>query len=177
MTVSSRHAVDHGKYQYDERYLCVVCIVRKIMTAYTSTHYQRCVLLISTCMHLSKETEMQSDNKMATAYLLVIVLCLEFSAGCTYKCHQPAQLPTLSKSEPQEADIHGVWLATVYGLDWPSSSILSTQTNQFRIQKQKKALTDKLDNLVRIGINTVFFRLNLTEQHFIAQTFYRGQRC
>lgn len=128
--------------------------------AYAVTYYQRHVLLISTCMHLSRETEMQSsDNKMAMAYPLVIVLCLEFLTGCTYKCNQPAQLPTLPKSDHQEADIHGVWLATVYGLDWPSSSTLSTQTNQFRIQKQKRALTDKLDNLVRIGINTVFFQV------------------
>lgn len=54
--------------------------------------------------------------------------------------------------------MRGVWLATVYGLDWPPQSSLALPDAE-RIQQQQKELTDKLDNMVRLGINTVFFQI------------------
>lgn len=80
--------------------------------------------------------------------------------SCTHKCNQSVQIHTmLPKSELQAPDMRGVWLATVDGLDWPAPSTLSAQTDALRIQQQKKALTDKLDNLIKIGINTIFFQV------------------
>lgn len=64
-------------------------------------------------------------------------------------------LPTQGKSnEP----VRGVWLATVSRLDWPPiSSVNASREN--RISQQQKALTDKLDKLKNMGINTVFFQV------------------
>jgi uncharacterized lipoprotein YddW (UPF0748 family) len=59
----------------------------------------------------------------------------------------------------KETHVRGVWLATVLRLDWPSSSSLAAETDELRISMQKKELTDKLDNLVAVGINTVFFQV------------------
>jgi uncharacterized lipoprotein YddW (UPF0748 family) len=59
----------------------------------------------------------------------------------------------------KETQVRGVWLATVLRLDWPSSSSLAAETDELRISMQKKELTDKLDNLVAVGINTVFFQV------------------
>ncbi|MCR3755630.1 MAG: putative lipoprotein YddW [Sodalis sp. Psp] len=100
---------------------------------------------------------MQSNNRMTR--WLVIVFCLKFLLGCTHKCNQVPFLPTPPKSKSQAPNMRGVWMATIDGLDWPASYTLSARTDTLRIQQQKKALTDKLDNLVTIGINTVFFQV------------------
>ena len=55
--------------------------------------------------------------------------------------------------------MRGVWLATVSRLDWPPISSVNGSSSAIRISQQKKALTDKLDNLKRLGINTVFFQV------------------
>ena len=61
--------------------------------------------------------------------------------------------PALSK-EP----VRGVWLTTVSRLDWPPiNSVNASPAN--RIHQQQQALTDKLDKLKSLGINTVFFQV------------------
>lgn len=65
----------------------------------------------------------------------------------------------VAKKTPEPERMRGVWLATVSGLDWPSPASLKAETDSARVEMQKKALTDKLDNLVRIGVNTVFFQV------------------
>jgi uncharacterized lipoprotein YddW (UPF0748 family) len=55
--------------------------------------------------------------------------------------------------------VRGVWLTTVSRLDWPPVSTVNISNPSTRASLQKKALTDKLDNLQRLGVNTVFFQV------------------
>ena len=55
--------------------------------------------------------------------------------------------------------MRGVWLTTVSRLDWPPVSSVNVSSPALRISLQKKALTDKLDKLKTLGINTVFFQV------------------
>lgn len=55
--------------------------------------------------------------------------------------------------------MRGVWLATVSRLDWPPVNSVNGSSRDSRISQQKRALTDKLDNLKSLGINTVFFQV------------------
>jgi len=67
---------------------------------------------------------------------------------------QPLPDSAARSNEP----VRGVWLTTVSRLDWPPASSV-TASPALRISLQQKALTDKLDNLKRLGINTVFFQV------------------
>lgn len=55
--------------------------------------------------------------------------------------------------------MRGIWLATVSRLDWPPVSSVNVSDTARRVSLQQKALTDKLDQLKSIGINTVFFQV------------------
>lgn len=55
--------------------------------------------------------------------------------------------------------MRGIWLATVSRLDWPPVSSVNVSDTTRRVHLQQKALTDKLDQLKSIGINTVFFQV------------------
>lgn len=67
--------------------------------------------------------------------------------------------PPLTKAQRSQEPMRGVWLATVSRLDWPPISSVNVSSPTIRISQQKKALTDKLDNLKRLGVNTVFFQV------------------
>jgi len=68
---------------------------------------------------------------------------------------QPLPTQPLKQNEP----MRGVWLATVSRLDWPPVNSVNGSSRDSRISQQKRALTDKLDNLKSLGINTVFFQV------------------
>lgn len=51
-------------------------------------------------------------------------------------------------------ELRAVWLATIRGIDWPSTYATSSQT----IEAQKRELTDMLDRLQLIGINTILLQ-------------------
>ncbi len=89
---------------------------------------------------------------------IMIMLCVATIAGCS---HKPPQkkipvIPSTEEKAPQP--MRGVWLTTVSRLDWPPVASVRAAPEQ-RIEMQKRAMTDKLDNLVRLGINTVFFQV------------------
>ncbi|WP_370611460.1 glycoside hydrolase family 10 protein [Citrobacter meridianamericanus] len=65
----------------------------------------------------------------------------------------------VNKSQQSKEPVRGIWLATVSRLDWPPISSVNISSPGVRISQQQKALTDKLDNLKRLGINTVFFQV------------------
>ncbi|WP_213132825.1 glycoside hydrolase family 10 protein [Citrobacter sp. FP75] len=67
--------------------------------------------------------------------------------------------PPLTKPQRSLEPMRGVWLATVSRLDWPPVASVNVSSPTLRISQQQKALTDKLDNLKRLGINTVFFQV------------------
>ncbi|PKE29404.1 hypothetical protein CWS43_15210 [Rahnella sp. AA] len=64
-----------------------------------------------------------------------------------------------AKPAQNQEPVRGVWLATVSRLDWPPLSSVNVSNNALRITQQQKALTDKLDKLKNLGINTVFFQV------------------
>ncbi|EGT0643672.1 family 10 glycosylhydrolase [Citrobacter braakii] len=68
-------------------------------------------------------------------------------------------LPPVGKPLQSKEPVRGIWLATVSRLDWPPISSVNISSPAVRISQQQKALTDKLDNLKRLGINTVFFQV------------------
>ncbi|CEJ64330.1 MULTISPECIES: glycoside hydrolase family 10 protein [Citrobacter] len=67
--------------------------------------------------------------------------------------------PPVNKPQQSKEPVRGIWLATVSRLDWPPISSVNISSPAVRISQQQKALTDKLDNLKRLGINTVFFQV------------------
>ncbi|MBB1200851.1 glycoside hydrolase family 10 protein [Enterobacteriaceae bacterium 89] len=68
-----------------------------------------------------------------------------------------SKIPLVKKPDSHE-QVRGVWLTTVSRLDWPPIDSV-TASSETRIREQKAALVDKLDNLKRLGINTVFFQV------------------
>ena len=59
----------------------------------------------------------------------------------------------------QHKEVRGVWLTTVSRLDWPPVNTVNVADAGRSAELQKKALTDKLDKLKSLGINTVFFQV------------------
>jgi uncharacterized lipoprotein YddW (UPF0748 family) len=57
-----------------------------------------------------------------------------------------------SESNPPKRELRGAWVATVVNLDWPSSPYYSPE-------KQRSELIAILDELHRMGINTVIFQI------------------
>ncbi|HEJ6974966.1 TPA: family 10 glycosylhydrolase, partial [Serratia marcescens] len=55
--------------------------------------------------------------------------------------------------------MRGIWLSTVIGLDWPPAASLKAESPQERVRLQKQGLTDALDDMVKTGINTVYFQV------------------
>lgn len=106
-------------------------------------------------------------------WFIISLFCLFLVVGCNNKKVADEQKTTIKAEIP----VRGVWLTTVSRLDWPSLSSVNLDSDQRRIEVQKKELTDKLDNLVKIGINTVFFRLNPMVQRFIVLIFSLGLTC
>nr|WP_236942835.1 glycoside hydrolase family 10 protein [Ewingella americana] len=70
-----------------------------------------------------------------------------------------AKQPLPDKSAHPQEPMRGVWLTTVSRLDWPPISSVNVSNPAVRISQQQKALTDKLDKLKSLGINTVFFQV------------------
>jgi len=70
-----------------------------------------------------------------------------------------AKQPLPTQPLKHNETVRGVWLATVSRLDWPPVNSVNGSSRDVRIALQKKALTDKLDKLKSLGINTVFFQV------------------
>ncbi|MGP2469569.1 glycoside hydrolase family 10 protein [Yersinia sp. 2540 StPb PI] len=68
-------------------------------------------------------------------------------------------LPSVTKVQQSQEPVRGVWLATVSRLDWPPVASVNASSSAIRISQQQQALTDKLDKLKTLGINTVFFQI------------------
>ncbi|WP_334471218.1 glycoside hydrolase family 10 protein [Arsenophonus sp. PmNCSU2021_1] len=88
-------------------------------------------------------------------WFITSLFCLFLVVGCNNKKIADEQKATIKQDIP----VRGVWLTTVSRLDWPSLSSVNLDSEKLRIEVQKKELTDKLDNLVKLGINTIFFQV------------------
>ncbi|MTD39679.1 family 10 glycosylhydrolase [Erwinia sp. CPCC 100877] len=89
---------------------------------------------------------------------VIMVLCVAAIAGCSHKPPEKKVSVIPPTVEKASQPMRGVWLTTVSRLDWPPVASLHAGPRQ-RMMMQKQALTDMLDNLVRLGINTVFFQV------------------
>ena len=92
---------------------------------------------------------------------VAILAALFILAGCgTKPTTSLVTPPTPVKSTlPQrEEPVRGVWLTTVSRLDWPPVASVTLPRDK-RIKQQQKSLTDKLDKLKSLGINTVYFQV------------------
>lgn len=108
---------------------------------------------INRCFHsLSK---MKKSGVLIAAALLL--------ASCASKPPSslvtPLPKPHPAKPAQNQEPVRGVWLTTVSRLDWPPVTSVNGSSPAIRISQQQKALTDKLDNLKSLGINTVFFQV------------------
>ena len=70
-------------------------------------------------------------------------------------------LPSLPPEVQRE--FRGMWIATVANIDWPTESGLTTQ-------QQKNELTEMLDEIVALGLNTVIFQVRTS-----ADALYQSQ--
>ncbi|MFP3029468.1 MAG: glycoside hydrolase family 10 protein, partial [Arsenophonus sp.] len=88
-------------------------------------------------------------------WFIIPLFCLFLVIGCNNKKNVDEKKTAIKPDIP----VRGVWLPTASRLDWPSLSSLNIDSEKVRIEMQKKELTNKLDNLVKLGINTIFFQV------------------
>ena len=82
--------------------------------------------------------------KRTLILIYVLIACITTKA-------QPMATPTLTD------EIRAVWLTTIGGIDWPRTYATSPAT----IEQQKRELTQMLDRLKRIRINTVLLQTRI----------------
>lgn len=88
--------------------------------------------------------------------------CALLLASCTSKPPESliTPLPTpVNPAQQTPMPMRGIWLSTVSRLDWPPRASVNVTNARSRIPLQQQALIAKLDNLKRLGINTVFFQV------------------
>ncbi len=87
--------------------------------------------------------------------------CALLLVSCTSKPPKSlvTPLPQAKPVQQTKEPMRGIWLATVSRLDWPPVSSVNGRSADQRIAQQQRALTDKLDKLKNLGINTVFFQV------------------
>lgn len=69
--------------------------------------------------------------------------------------------------EPPKYELRGAWLATAYGIDWPSKTGTSTAT----ARRQKADLDSLLTRLSRANINAVFFQVRPMADAFYESSY------
>lgn len=123
-------------------------------SGFFSGHYQK---KLATLLARSRNSLPLTNVKWFAALvgsMLLLGSCSSQPPGPKVNPHPPVTTPQQSKEQ-----VRGIWLATVSRLDWPPVSSVNISSPAIRISQQQKALTDKLDNLKRLGINTVFFQV------------------
>ncbi|MDE5608336.1 MAG: family 10 glycosylhydrolase [Muribaculaceae bacterium] len=64
-------------------------------------------------------------------------------------------LPALARAESPKREFRGAWVATIYGLDWPSAPA----TTAADVRKQQTELSALLDRMASSGVNAVMFQV------------------
>ena len=91
------------------------------------------------------------QNRTAILSFLKSLLCF---LACILPCVGFGNVPYSPLYTPKKHEVRAVWLTTFRGLDWPTTQI----KDEADIAKQKKELTDILDQLHKVHINTVIFQ-------------------
>ena len=84
----------------------------------------------------------------------VLTLVLGFLVSCSKEDIEPDPMPPDEEEVPlkfPKKEMRGVWMATVWGLDWPQG--------QYDAESQKKLYTDYLDLFQSLNINAIFFQV------------------
>ena len=66
----------------------------------------------------------------------------------------PAQEMFVPAHPAPKREVRGVWITTLGGLDWPKTKASSPQG----MEQQKQELTEMLDQLQALRINTIFLQ-------------------
>lgn len=104
---------------------------------------------------LPSVTTMTRLGAIAAAVLLLVTCSSKQPKSLVSAGKPPAAQQPIKHQQP----VRGVWLTTVSRLDWPPVGSIIASSPESRISQQKLALIAKLDNLQRLGINTVFFQV------------------
>lgn len=90
-----------------------------------------------------------SDNHNLTARLLTVAFLLVFL--------QTIYAQDLFSTTPPKHETRAVWLTTLNGLDWPSAPAVTPDG----VERQKRELSDILDRLQGVNVNTVLFQTRI----------------
>lgn len=96
---------------------------------------------------------------------LTLIVFIAFVASCSKDDDEEVIPPPPGESTPSilpEKELRGVWVATVWGIDWPME--------EYNATIQKKKYIDYLDLLVENNMNAVFFQIR-----GMADAFYDSQ--
>ncbi|MEG3112036.1 glycoside hydrolase family 10 protein [Pantoea sp. T14] len=102
---------------------------------------------------------MKKRSALVAFALLVVSCSSEPPKSLVTPLTPVTKQPLPSQPEQQHQPVRGVWLATVSRLDWPPVSSVNLSNAENRVKQQQNALTQKLDKLKSLGINTVFFQV------------------
>lgn len=118
-------------------------------------------LTITRSRRIASVTTVRKAGACIVAAALLLVSCSSQPPRSLVTPFPSAVKPTLPTQpvQGQQQPMRGVWLATVSRLDWPPVSSVNVSSAALRNSQQQKALTDKLDKLKSLGINTVFFQV------------------
>jgi len=108
--------------------------------------------------HFQLTTRLKRSGALIAGALL-LVSCSSTPPKSLVTPLPPVAKHPLPDKTGRHEPVRGVWLATVSRLDWPPLESVNGRPAASRIAMQQKALTDKLDNLKSLGINTVFFQV------------------
>ncbi|MEO7314408.1 MAG: family 10 glycosylhydrolase [Ginsengibacter sp.] len=92
------------------------------------------------------------------AFLIVMISLLNSCSKEKVDTPQPPDLPPVPTLLYPKKEMRGVWMATVFGLDWPKG--------KYDVASQKKLYTDYLDRFKELNINAVFFQVKATGDAF-----------
>lgn len=95
-------------------------------------------------------------------YLSIIVLLIIPTSCSRLRAGKPPMSNLPSPLAINAQPMRGVWVTTVYGIDWPHNPKNST----FDPERQKRQFTDMLDRLKALGINAVFVQVQPTADAF-----------
>ena len=87
-------------------------------------------------------------------FFITIIITLTLLATASAQPLNPAPQGTAAKSG---TETRAVWLTTLKNLDWPRTKA----TSPANVERQKRELTDMLDKLQKVGINTILFQTRL----------------
>lgn len=110
-------------------------------------------------MDICSRTVKSAIKRPAALVALALLLCSCKSTPPDSMTTPPVGSKPPATVQQSSQPMRGIWLATVSRLDWPPVSSVNISNPTSRVRVQQQAMIDKLENLQRLGINTVFFQV------------------